>query len=115
MTVADGFAVDLRAVLGGENRCAYLRATLISSGTFEAMLELGSDDGIKAWLGGKLVHANNASRGLKPGEDKVKITLRAGRNVLMLKINNGSTDWGACARLTGLDGKPITGLRVVTD
>jgi HEAT repeat protein len=115
VTVADGFAVDLRALLGGENRCAYLRTTLISPRKQDVVLELGSDDGIKVWLGGKLVHANNASRGLKPGEDSAKITLRPGRNVLMLKINNGSTDWGACARVTGLDGKPIRGLRVATE
>ena len=111
VSVADGVGVDLRAALGGENRCAYLRVTLLSPGRQEATLELGSDDGIKAWLGGKLVHANNASRGLKPGEDKVAVVLQPGANVLLLKINNGGTDWGACARIVGRDGKPIGGLK----
>lgn len=78
-----------------------------------AVLEVGSDDGVKAWLGGKLVHANNASRGLKPGEDKVAATFQAGENQLLLKINNGSTDWGACARVTAPDGKPIPGLKIL--
>ena len=77
------------------------------------MLELGSDDGVKVWLNGKLIHANNASRSLKAGEDKVKITLQAGENTLMLAIINGSTDWGACARIIGPDGKPVAGLKVI--
>ena len=108
-----GVIVDLAKLLGGENRAAYLRTTLVSPHKLEAVLELGSDDGIKVWLNGKVIHANNASRGVKPGEDKVKITLRPGANTLMLKINNGSTDWAACARITGSDGKRITGLKVI--
>ena len=113
VSASAGVAVDLAKLLGGENRAAYLRTTLVSPGKREAMLELGSDDGIKVWLNGKVIHVNNASRGVKPGEDKVGVTLRAGENTLMLKINNGSTDWGACARITGADGKRITGLKVV--
>ena len=108
-----GVIVDLAKLLGGENRVAYLRTTLVSPGKREAVLELGSDDGIKVWLNGKVIHANNASRGVKPGEDKVRITLRPGENTLMLKINNGSTDWAACARITGPDGKRIAGLKVI--
>lgn len=105
--------VDLAKLLGGENRVAYLRTVLVSPGKREAVLELGSDDGIKVWLNGKVIHANNASRGVKPGEDKVGVTLRGGENTLMLKINNGSTDWAACARITDPDGKRITGLKVI--
>ena len=28
----------------------------------KAQLEIGSDDGVKVWVNGKLVHANNAAR-----------------------------------------------------
>jgi len=113
VSVTEGMAVDLRKILGGENRAAYLRATVTCPEELKAVLELGSDDGVKVWLNGELVHANNASRSLKPGEDKVQITLAAGKNALMLKVINGGTDWGACARIVSPDGKPIEGLKVV--
>jgi HEAT repeat protein len=113
VSAGEDSTVNLAQLLGGEDRAAYLRTTAVSPRQQEAILELGSDDGIKAWLNGKLVHANNASRGLQPGEDQVKITLQSGENTLLLKVTNGSTDWGASARLVGADGKPIAGLKVV--
>jgi len=113
VSAGDDSAVNLAQLLGGENRAAYLRTTVVSPQEQEAVLELGSDDGIKAWLGGTLVHVNNASRSLRLDEDQVKVTLKAGENTLLLKVTNGSTDWGASARLVGLDGKPIVGLKVV--
>jgi len=111
VSVSEGMAVDLRKILGGENRAAYLRATVTCPEELKAVLELGSDDGVKVWLNGELVHANNASRGLKPGEDNVQITLAAGANALMLKVVNGATDWGACARIVSPDGKPVAPTR----
>ena len=113
VTATDGPALDLRSLVGGENRAVYLRATVVSPSRQQAVLELGSDDGVKAWLNGKRIHANNASRGLTPGQDKVNITLQAGENELMLEIINGGTDWGATARIVGPDGKPLPALRTL--
>ena len=113
ISAAKGAGVDLRAAIGGDNRSAYLRTTIESPRKQDAMLEMGSDDSLKAWLNGKLIHATNASRSLVPGQDKVKVSLRAGENVLLLKVTNGGTDWGAAARVIGPDGKPIAGLKVL--
>ncbi|NQT87226.1 HEAT repeat domain-containing protein [bacterium] len=115
VSVSEGEAVNLAKILGGEDRVAYLRTTVICPEKLEAVLEVGSDDGIKIWLNGKVIHENNASRGHKPGEDKVKIALAAGANALMLKVVNGSTDWAASARIVSPDGKPIKGLKVVAE
>jgi len=113
VSVSEGVAVDLRQILGGENRVAYLRATVICPDERKVTLEMGSDDGIKAWLNGEVVHANNASRGHKAGEDKVEVTLAAGSNALLLKVVNGGTDWAASARIVGPDGNPTKGLKIV--
>jgi hypothetical protein len=64
------------------------------------------------WVNGKLVHANNASRGNEPGQDKVKIKLEEGENTIMLKVINGDGGWGANARLRTLDDKKVAGMKV---
>ena len=73
---------------------------------------LGSDDGIKVWLNGQLVHANNVTRGAGPGQDKVEVTLKQGWNRLLLKITQSGGEWAACARLRRLDGSKLEGLKV---
>jgi HEAT repeat protein len=102
--------IDLNAILGGDNRAAYLRSVISVPAAQKAQLAVGSDDGIKVWLNGEVVHADNASRGLTPDQDKVEVDLRAGENVLMMKITEGGGDWAATAKLTRPDGTSIPGL-----
>jgi len=104
--------LQLDEVLGGDNRAAYLRNQVWSEREQRVKMELGSDDGVKVWLNGELVHANNAARGVTPGEDVIEITLRQGWNSLLLKITQGTGGWGACARLRNLDGGKLEGVKV---
>jgi len=91
-----------------------LRAKIWSPRKRSATLELGSDDGVKVWLNGETVHANNALRGVTPGQDKVDVTLQRGSNELMLKVTNGGGDWGAIVRVVGKNKKPLRNLREVS-
>ena len=104
--------VDLGKSMPGENRVAYLRATVTSDQDQRALLELGSDDGVKVWLNGELVHGNNAVRPCSPGQDKVNVSLKKGENNLLLKITQGGGEWAAAARLRGFDGKPLSNVMV---
>ncbi len=104
--------IQLDQVLGGDNRVAYLRNHVWSDKEQRVHMELGSDDGVKVWLNGELVHANNASRGTTPGDDVFEMTLRQGWNSLLLKIIQGTGSWGACARLRKLDGSKAEGVKV---
>ncbi|MHC1764223.1 MAG: HEAT repeat domain-containing protein [Verrucomicrobiia bacterium] len=103
--------VDLMGLLGGSQRVAYLRTQIHSAQRQPARLELGSDDGIKAWLNGAVVHANRVDRGLAPGQDTAPVTLNEGWNVLLLKITQGDGGWAACARLRKPDGSRLSGVR----
>ncbi len=103
---------DAVSDLRGNNRVAYLRTKITVPQAQELQLEVGSDDAIKVWVNGKLVHSNNASRGNEPGQDKVKIKLEEGENVLMLKVINGGGGWGTNARLRTLDDKKVKGMKV---
>ncbi len=102
---------ELDRVIGGDNRVAYLRTNVISESEQKVKLELGSDDGVKAWLNDELVHANNVARGVTPGDDVVEIALKAGDNILLLKIVQGGGGWGACARIRNLDGGKAPGVK----
>ena len=106
--------LNLARVLGGQDRVAYLRTHVWSPEQQDARLEIGSDDGVKVWLNDGVVHANNTSRGVSPGQDKVAISLDQGWNALMLKVSQGSGDWGACVRIRNPEGGEIEGLRAAT-
>lgn len=112
-TPNQGGLIEIDGILGRENdRAAYLKTEIDSSREQEALLELGSDDGVKVWVNGQEVFGNNAVRPASPGQDKVKIRLKQGVNTLMLKITQGGGEWRAYCRLRAADGGALTGVAV---
>jgi lysophospholipase L1-like esterase len=89
---------------GQQSECFAYAVTLVESPVAQrAELLIGSDDGAAAWLNGEAIHSNlDARRGLAPDQDRVPVRLKAGPNVLLLKITQGDGDWGLCARFAGL-------------
>jgi len=111
--VPRGEQVNLLALFPNEANCAaYLKTQVITAEECDALLSLGSDDGVKAWLNGAVVHRNNTDRGDVPDQDLAPIHLRGGANDLMLKITQGGGGWSAHARIVGTDSQPIRGLIV---
>jgi HEAT repeat protein len=96
--------MDLLKAFGGEQCVAYARTWLRSDQEGPAVLELGSDDGVKVWLNDKQVYALNIARPLQPGSDKVDLQLHSGWNLLLLKITQNNQGWEFCARLRKTDG-----------
>lgn len=107
--------MDILKALGGQQRVAYVRTWIHSDSEQPALLELGSDDGLKVWFNGKLLHANNAVRGLTPGSDKVNMTLNSGWNAVLLKITQSTAGWEFCARCLKPDGSPIKDLTATAE
>lgn len=99
------------AAINGDNRVAYLRARVWSPKEQKAQLELGSDDGVKVWLNGQLVHANNAVRPAEPGQDKAPVTLKEGWNPLLVKLTQSQGQWALCVRFRSPDGSKLEGLK----
>jgi HEAT repeat protein len=92
--------LDLLEVLnGGEQRVAYLKTQIDSPAETQARLEIFSDDGVKTWLNGQIVHANNTMRPIMPEPDVVPVKLKKGANDLMLKVTQNNLPWGAIVRL----------------
>jgi hypothetical protein len=68
----------------------YFAATVDSATDQPATLAIGSDDGIQVWLNGQKVHDHRVTRALQAGQDKVKVQLKAGKNLLLLKLDQGN-------------------------
>ncbi len=104
--------INLETALDPLTHCAaYVRTRVFSPKEADARLELGSDDAVKAWLNGKLVHANYTNRGLAPRQDIVSVKLREGWNDILLKVVNHEGPWGFSCRVRGPDGGPLDGLK----
>jgi len=90
----NGF-VDCTKELGREEwAVAYGYAEIESIHARETVLRCGSDDGIKIWVNGKVVHANEVMRGYAPNSDQANISLKSGINKIFVKLTNGAGNWG---------------------
>jgi len=63
------------------------------------VLGISSDDAVKVWSNGELVHENCASRGLTVDNDRGSVTSKKGMNQLVLKIQNHGFEWVFCRGL----------------
>jgi len=89
----------LKALDGGERRVAYLQTTLQWPAAQRVTFWIGSDDGIKVWVNGQLVHANNATRAFTPDQDSATVTLKKGENIILMKVTQNNMPWGASLRI----------------
>lgn len=90
LKLVPGVAVQ---TVNANNASAYHRTKLVSDR--EQLLEFGvsSDDAVRVWVNGKLVHSNFVARGVTQATDKVKAELKKGENELIIKvINQGGPD-----------------------
>jgi type 1 glutamine amidotransferase len=103
---------NLSRLSEGDNRAAYLKTILSVDKVTPVVFKIGSDDGVKVWVNGKQVHANNASRPVKAGQDKVDVRLEKGQNQVLVKVTQKSGNWGFCMNITDSNGNAIVELDV---
>src|SRR5438067_4050383 len=78
---------------------AYALAEIKAAAPANVLLAVGSDDGIKIWHNGKLVHDHWIPRGVNKDEDLVPLKLVKGSNQLLLKVQDIEGGWGFVARM----------------
>ena len=66
----------------------YGSVTLESSRKQETTMLVGSDDEVKVWLNGEVVHYNPVLRGAGDYQDAFPVTLKKGTNVLLVAVSN---------------------------
>lgn len=107
-TVPHDGRINLSNMLSPNERAVcYLHTYVISPDEREAVLMVGSDDGIKAWLNQQTVVDHWINRPDRADDDVARIRLRQGANSLLLKIGQDLGSWGAVCRVTGFDGRAM--------
>ena len=104
--------IDLTEPYGKlEYALAYLVAHVHSDRDVKGYsLYLGSDDYVKVWLNGQLIHTYaERKRAVAIDDDKIQgIALRKGWNKLLVKCANATADWGLLLRIADEKDRPLT-------
>jgi len=82
-------------IIGRENAAAYLRTKMTVAKDQTVTFRLGSDDAIRVWVNGTVVHEKKILRSLTTPPDEVKIALKAGVNDFQVEIVNSAGGDGA--------------------
>ena len=100
-STADDIAID--------HHSSYALITLESAtDQFGVPMRVGSDDAIKVWLNGEVVHNNPIDRGANDFQDKFNVDLKAGDNLLLVKVSEREGRW---SMFVGIDAAVTTGYK----
>jgi len=103
--------LDLRALMTPkENVIGYAGAYVYSPTASKTEILVGSDDGVKVWINGKLVHDFAEQRGIRIDEDRAAIELNQGWNSILVKVDQGPGDWALSLRVRDREGELRFGL-----
>lgn len=88
--------VDLRQF--GDERLhyeavGYLYREVTSSRRGKVDFHVGSDDGLKLWVNGRLVIDADVQRGLNVEDHRISIDFREGTNTILAKVTQGPGNW----------------------
>jgi hypothetical protein len=95
-----------------EDILVYCACWLDSDADKDVELRIGSDDGYKLWLNGKLVSEQNVYRSMEMDSETHKVKLNKGKNLILLKVTQ---DWGEFQfemRVVNAEGKEVPGVKV---
>jgi len=87
--------VDLGKSYGEKPAIAYVFATIEQATPSGFLFGLGSDDAVKVWLNGRLVHRNWTERAVRLDDDILRLHLNKGTNRVLLKIQNRGGGWAS--------------------
>ncbi|HYG73977.1 MAG TPA: PVC-type heme-binding CxxCH protein [Planctomycetota bacterium] len=68
----------------------------------KAKLICGSDDSLTVYVNGVRVWNKDYNRGLNPDADTIEMTLKEGKNLILVKVCNHQGGWQLCGRIEGL-------------
>ena len=72
---------------------AYGSVNLNSPREQKITMLVGSDDAVKVWLNGNLVHNNPVNRGAGDYQEQFSVTLKKGTNILLIAVYEGTGGW----------------------
>jgi putative membrane-bound dehydrogenase-like protein len=93
--------LNLRAVFNKEQISAYALTYVYSARPQKVEMLIGSDDTVRVWIHGRLVHEYATPRPAVPDQDRVTVALEEGWNPVLVKVVNGAADHGLYLRFVG--------------
>ncbi len=90
-----------------EQCIAYAACYLVLPEDVDGWLLIGSDDGYKIWIDGKLFAKKLVYRGAAVDQEKYKLKLGKGKHRVLIKVANDIGGHGIMVRLTDKTGKPL--------
>ena len=94
--------VDLDKLYNGVDFViAYASADITLANPEKVLLGIGSDDGVKIWLNGELIHQKWAARPINQDDDLVTLNMKKGNNRLIIKVQDIQQGWSFCCRPLG--------------
>ena len=92
---------------------AYAWTTVNSPDERKAQLSFGSGGQAKLWLNGEAVFTHSEVHNLSVDQDTIPITLKAGKNSILVKVCSEMYALGFYLRLTNPEGAPFTDMEFV--
>ena len=89
---------------------SYAFATITSPDEREAQIRFDSDDQGKVWLNGEQVFTHTKTFAAEIDKFTIPVTLKPGKNNILVKVCNEQGGWGFYLRITDTDGKPFDDL-----
>ncbi len=100
--------IDLNDVLGSTGGAVAYVATVIEvDRETEAQIVSGSDDGLALWLDGQRIYTALEPRVFAPESDRVPVTLKPGRHVLLARVSQGGGEWLVQIDVLDDQGRPL--------
>ena len=110
----DGFVNLVSLMKPNEWAAAYAVTYVHSPKARQVQFRIGSDEDIKSWLNGQFVLSRNVGRYAAMDHDIIPVSLKCGRNEILLKVCNRTGSWGFYIRITNESGKPYDNLHFST-
>jgi hypothetical protein len=92
---------------------AYTFCEAVFSEDKELTLATGSDDGIQVWLNGTEVLNVHKFRGAKKDEDMASVSVKKGRNKILVKTDTDIEGFGFYLRFLDAKGNPETSYKIL--
>jgi CubicO group peptidase (beta-lactamase class C family) len=94
--------IDFIKIFGdGDYSIAYALAEIVTEAPMKVIMGVGSDDDIKIFLNGTLVHSNWIARATTPDDDIITFDLKKGSNQVLVKVQNITGGWSFAMRKVG--------------
>ncbi len=101
--------VNLQEVYGKiDFNLVYAYTEVESASEQAAVLAIGSNDGCRIWLNGEPVYDHASARGLVLDADLVPVLLKAGKNRVLIKIEDQGNAWGFSCRFLPFTGEDLS-------